>query len=144
MRSTLAGNYLEGEKPWKNVRDIDIAMPCATQNEIDAKDAQALVDAGMKLLVEGANMPTCSDAIELLHEHKIEFGPAKACNAGVLHPEDILSFLERLDLWTAFHTSSGTCHARCTNQSTFKVGTSSPICAPVSKRQQPSVEACKH
>jgi glutamate dehydrogenase (NADP+) len=81
---TCAGKYLEGEKPWRNVKEIDIAMPCATQNEIDAKDAQALIDAGMKLLVEGANMPTCSDAIELLHEHGIEFGPAKACNAGML------------------------------------------------------------
>jgi glutamate dehydrogenase (NADP+) len=59
-------------------------MPCATQNEVNASDAQALVDAGLKLLLEGANMPTCSDAIELLHENRIEFGPAKACNAGLL------------------------------------------------------------
>lgn len=62
--------------------DVSIAMPCATQNEVDAEDVQALLKAGLKVLCEGANMPTKSDAIELLHEHKIEFGPAKAANAG--------------------------------------------------------------
>jgi glutamate dehydrogenase (NADP+) len=64
------------------VQQVDIAMPCATQNEVEAADVAALVEAGMTILCEGANMPCTSDAISLLHEKKVEFGPAKACNAG--------------------------------------------------------------
>lgn len=64
------------------VDNVQIALPCATQNEVDASDAAAMMSAGVAVLCEGANMPCETAAIELLHEHKIEFGPAKACNAG--------------------------------------------------------------
>lgn len=77
-----AGKYFSGKKPWKVVENADIALPCATQNEVDAADAHALVKAGVTVLCEGANMPSTADAIEVLHENDIEFGPAKACNAG--------------------------------------------------------------
>jgi glutamate dehydrogenase (NADP+) len=66
------------------VEHVDIALPCATQNEVDASDVEALIKAGVSVLCEGANMPCRSEAIELLHEHHVEFGPAKACNAGAL------------------------------------------------------------
>src|SRR5258706_11982683 len=60
----------------------DCAFPCATQNEIKAKDAQAMVKNGVKLLVEGANMPTHPDAINILVEQGVMYAPGKASNAG--------------------------------------------------------------
>lgn len=77
-----AGKYMRGAKPWKVVDKVNIALPCATQNEVDASDAAALIGAGMAVLCEGANMPCEAQAIELMHDHNVEFGPAKACNAG--------------------------------------------------------------
>ncbi|MEG0332525.1 MAG: NADP-specific glutamate dehydrogenase [Clostridium sp.] len=72
--------FIKGEKPW-GVK-VDIAMPCATQNEIGMVEAQKLVDAGVKYLVEGANMPTSNEAIKLLQDSGVLIGPAKAANAG--------------------------------------------------------------
>ncbi|KQL46840.1 glutamate dehydrogenase [Brevibacillus choshinensis] len=60
----------------------DIALPCATQNEIDAASAKILVENGVKAIAEGANMPSTLDAIEVFLSHGILFGPAKAANAG--------------------------------------------------------------
>ena len=60
----------------------DVAMPCATQNELDRAGAQALVAGGCRYVVEGANMPTTPDAVGLLREAKVAFGPGKAANAG--------------------------------------------------------------
>ncbi len=60
----------------------DIALPCATQNEIDAEAAQALVDNGVKVVAEGANMPSTIEAINIFLENNILFGPAQAVNAG--------------------------------------------------------------
>nr|WP_320011445.1 NADP-specific glutamate dehydrogenase [uncultured Desulfobulbus sp.] len=62
--------------------EADCAFPAATQNEINAKDAQHLVDVGVKLVCEGANMPCVPEAISLLAENDVLFGPAKAANAG--------------------------------------------------------------
>jgi len=72
--------YLEGQNPW-SVK-CDIALPCATQNELDVKDAQILIDNGCRCVAEGANMPTTYDATELLINNGILFGPGKAANAG--------------------------------------------------------------
>jgi glutamate dehydrogenase (NADP+) len=60
----------------------DCAFPCATQNEINAKDAQHLVDNGVYLVSEGANMPTVPEGVELFVEKKLLYGPGKAANAG--------------------------------------------------------------
>jgi glutamate dehydrogenase (NADP+) len=60
----------------------DIALPCATQNEIDEKDAQILIDNGVIAVAEGANMPSSNEAIKLYLDNNILFGPAKAANAG--------------------------------------------------------------
>ena len=60
----------------------DIALPCATQNEIDADSAKALIANGVKCVCEGANMPSTSEAIAEFHKAGVLFGPAKAANAG--------------------------------------------------------------
>lgn len=62
--------------------DYDIAMPCATQNEIDADVAQLIADKGVRYLAEGANMPSTLEAIDVYRDAGIIFGPAKAANAG--------------------------------------------------------------
>ncbi|OFK61949.1 glutamate dehydrogenase [Globicatella sp. HMSC072A10] len=60
----------------------DIALPCATQNEINQAQAERLVKNAIKMVVEGANMPSDSDAIEVYRENQIHYGPSKAANAG--------------------------------------------------------------
>ncbi|MCX6365078.1 MAG: glutamate dehydrogenase, partial [Actinobacteria bacterium] len=60
----------------------DCAFPCATQNEINAKDAQHLVDNGVYVISEGANMPTVPEGVNLFVEKKLLYGPGKAANAG--------------------------------------------------------------
>ena len=72
--------YLDGKRPW----DIkcDIALPCATQNEINEKEANTLVNNGCKCIAEGANMPSDSKAVDVFIKNKILFGPGKAANAG--------------------------------------------------------------
>ena len=60
----------------------DIALPCATQNEINADSAKALVANGVKAVAEGANMPSTPEAIEVFRSNGVLFGPAKAANAG--------------------------------------------------------------
>lgn len=72
--------FFKGEKPW-GVK-VDIAMPCATQNEIRIDDAKKIVDNGVKYLVEVSNMPTTNEALEYMQEKKLIIGPSKAVNAG--------------------------------------------------------------
>jgi glutamate dehydrogenase/leucine dehydrogenase len=72
--------YLEGERPWSI--PCDIALPCATQNEISEKDAKTLVKNGCKCVSEGANMPSDPGAIDVFIANKLLFGPGKAANAG--------------------------------------------------------------
>ncbi|MBW2703088.1 MAG: NADP-specific glutamate dehydrogenase [Deltaproteobacteria bacterium] len=72
--------YLEGKRPW-DVK-CDIALPCATQNEISGTDAKALAGNGCYCVSEGANMPSEPEAIEVYMEKKFLYGPGKAANAG--------------------------------------------------------------
>ena len=74
--------YFEGQRAWNLPVNVDIALPCATQNELDVKDAELLVGKGLKLVAEGANMPTTPEAIEVFHKAGIAFAPGKASNAG--------------------------------------------------------------
>ena len=60
----------------------DIALPCATQNEVNGESAEALVKNGCKVVVEGANMPSTPEAIEVYQKNGLLYGPAKAANAG--------------------------------------------------------------
>jgi len=61
---------------------VDIALPCATQNELLLEDAKALVANGVTAVAEGANMPTTMEATEYLQENGVIFAPGKAANAG--------------------------------------------------------------
>jgi len=74
--------YFEGQRAWNLPVNVDIVLPCATQNELDVKDAELLVAKGLKLVVEGANMPTTPEAIGVFHKAGIAFAPGKASNAG--------------------------------------------------------------
>jgi len=75
-----SAKFVKGETPWKE--KCDIALPCATQNELHAKDAKALLANGCICVSEGANMPSTHQAIADFHEAKILFAPGKASNAG--------------------------------------------------------------
>src|SRR5690606_36335477 len=72
--------FHEGKTPWGV--PCDIALPCATQNELELDDAKALVKNGVKAVAEGANMPTTLEATHYFLENKILFAPGKASNAG--------------------------------------------------------------
>ncbi|RCL86680.1 NADP-specific glutamate dehydrogenase [bacterium] len=72
--------YLEGKRPWGN--NCDVALPCATQNEINLNDAKTLIQNKCMCVAEGANMPTETDAVHEFLKNKILFGPGKAANAG--------------------------------------------------------------
>lgn len=72
--------YRPNRKPWEVV--CDIAVPCATQNELDAQDAALLVKNGCQCVCEGANMPCTSEALHFLQKSNILFAPGKAANAG--------------------------------------------------------------
>ena len=76
----FGGNYLENERPWSI--PCDVALPCATQNEINASDAKSLIKNGCIAVAEGANMPSETEAVEVFLNSKILFGPGKAANAG--------------------------------------------------------------
>jgi len=76
----FGGTYLEGQRPW-SVK-CDVALPCATQNEVNAEEAAMLVKNGVLAVGEGANMPTEADAVDVFQSNGVLFGPGKAANAG--------------------------------------------------------------
>lgn len=76
-----SATYYEGSV-WTYDGAFDIALPCATQNEIDGEAAKRLVAQGVRCVSEGANMPSNLDAIAVYKEHNLLYGPAKAANAG--------------------------------------------------------------
>lgn len=75
-----SATFHKGERPWSV--DCDVAMPCATQNELNKEEAEALVNNNVLAVAEGANMPTTPEAIEVLQNAKVLFAPGKASNAG--------------------------------------------------------------
>ena len=72
--------YVAGKRPW--YLKVDIALPCATQNELELADAQTLIANGVQVVAEGANMPTTIEATSAFIEAGVLFGPGKAANAG--------------------------------------------------------------
>ncbi len=74
--------FHEGKRPWDIVSSVDVALPCATQNELDGDNAKALIAAGLKAVAEGANMPSTPEAVEEFKNANILFAPGKASNAG--------------------------------------------------------------
>jgi len=85
-----AFTYHEGQRPWTLVKEVDVALPSATQNEVSGDEAKALVSAGCKFIAEGSNMGCSQAAIDTFEEHRrsnkgaegIWYGPGKAANAG--------------------------------------------------------------
>nr|WP_281543354.1 NADP-specific glutamate dehydrogenase [Maribacter aestuarii] len=75
-----SAKFHKGKTPW-DVK-CEIALPCATQNELEEKDSQNLIDNGCMCVAEGANMPCTADAVHTFHKAKILFAPGKASNAG--------------------------------------------------------------
>lgn len=75
-----SASFHEGARPWSIAGDI--ALPCATQNELNGEEAKMLVENGVFCVGEGANMPCTPEAIEVFHDKKILFSPGKASNAG--------------------------------------------------------------
>jgi glutamate dehydrogenase (NADP+) len=72
--------YFEGERPWGVT--CDVALPCATQNELNGDEAKGLIANGVMCIAEGANMPTTPDGVAAFEEAKVLFAPGKASNAG--------------------------------------------------------------
>lgn len=81
-------DFYHGERPWKLVGNIDVALPCATQNEVCSEDAEALVKNGCKYIAEGSNMGSTMEAIAVFENDRkskprgLWYGPGKAANAG--------------------------------------------------------------
>tara|TARA_R110002073_G_scaffold40547_5_gene115170 strand:- start:308155 stop:309498 length:1344 start_codon:yes stop_codon:yes gene_type:complete len=75
-----SAKFIKGERPW--AVKVDVALPCATQNELDGDEARTLVNNGCICVSEGANMPSTPEAIEVFQKAKILFAPGKASNAG--------------------------------------------------------------
>jgi glutamate dehydrogenase (NADP+) len=77
---------VEGKNVWDVIREqgikVDIALPCATQNELDAANAEALVKNGCICVAEGANMPSTPEAVRIFQDNNLLYGPGKAANAG--------------------------------------------------------------
>jgi len=88
--SVFSGNkhaveYIAGVRPWTKVGQVDVALPCATQNEVSGEEAKALVDAGCKYIAEGSNMGSTKEAIDVFEANrssKVWYAPGKAANCG--------------------------------------------------------------
>lgn len=81
--------YIEGARPWLQVGDVDVALPCATQNEVSGEEAEGMIKAKVKFVAEGSNMGCTQEAIEVFEKHRKEkkseaiwYAPGKAANAG--------------------------------------------------------------
>jgi glutamate dehydrogenase (NADP+) len=100
--------YVAGGSIW----DIpcDIALPCATQNELNGRDAQRLVKNGCTVVAEGANMPTTPEGVQVFHEAGVAFGPGKAANAGGVATSALeMQQNASRDAWTFEHTEKRLC-----------------------------------
>jgi len=116
-----------GKRPWEV--KVDVALPCATQNELNGDDAKALVANGVICVSEGANMPSTPEAIEVFHKAKILFSPGKASNAGGVATSGLEMSQNALKMhWSAeevderLHTIMVNIHAACVKQGTRQDG----------------------
>lgn len=79
-KEATGATFHKGGNIWE--LEADVALPCATQNELDDESAKLLADNGVKYVTEGANMPCTHDAVRVFHKRHIDFAPGKAANAG--------------------------------------------------------------
>ncbi|WP_339082159.1 NADP-specific glutamate dehydrogenase [Pseudomonas sp. TMP9] len=111
-------NFLGGQRPWHLA--CDIALPCATQNELDAEDARTLLSNGCFCVAEGANMPSTLEAVDLFIDAGICFAPGKASNAGGVATSGLEMSQNAMRLnWTAgevderLHSIMQSIHSAC-------------------------------
>ncbi len=115
--------FFEGKRPWEV--KVDVALPCATQNELNEEDAKALIANNVICVSEGANMPTTPEAIEAFQAAKVLFAPGKASNAGGVSVSGLEMSQNSMRLnWTAeevdqkLHRIMKDIHAACTKYGT--------------------------
>lgn len=120
--------YFEGKTPWHI--PVDIALPCATQNELEEKDAESLLANGVICVAEGANMPCTLDAVEKFITAKILYAPGKASNAGGVATSGLEMSQNALRLgWShgevdeRLHAIMKDIHANCLKYGTKEDGT---------------------
>ncbi|MFT4660439.1 MAG: glutamate dehydrogenase (NADP+) [Ulvibacter sp.] len=113
-----SAKFHEGKRPW--AEKCDVALPCATQNELNDKEAKKLLSNGVKCVAEGANMPCTPEAINEFHKKKILFSPGKASNAGGVATSGLEMSQNSLRMsWTAeevdekLHTIMVSIHKSC-------------------------------
>ncbi len=95
-----SAKFVAGKRPWEV--KVDIALPCATQNELNENEAKALIANGVKCVAEGANMPSTPEAISAFQNAKVQFAPGKASNAGGVATSGLEMSQNSLRLsWTA-------------------------------------------
>ncbi len=123
----FGAEFHKGKRPWEV--KCDIAMPCATQNELNKEDAENLMKNGCWCVCEGANMPCTPEAVEIFMEHKILFAPGKAANAGGVATSGLEMSQNALKLsWSAeeviqrLHTIMVNIHAACVQYGKDKTG----------------------
>ena len=100
-----SAKFVAGKRPWEV--KVDIALPCATQNELNEAEAKALIANGVKCVAEGANMPSTPEAITAFQAAKVQFAPGKASNAGGVATSGLEMSQNSLRLsWTAEEVDS--------------------------------------
>ena len=128
VKTYTSAVFVEGKRPWEI--KCDIALPSATQNEINGEEAQMLIDNGCMCVSEGANMPSTPDAIHEFTNAKILFAPGKASNAGGVATSGLEMSQNSLRLsWTSeevdgrLHDIMKDIHASCVKYGTNGDGT---------------------
>ncbi len=118
-----SATFYEGRRPWEV--KADIAMPCATQNELDGEDAKKLIENGVKYVAEVSNMGCTPEAIDLFLLNKIPYGPGKAVNAGGVATSGLEMTQNAMHIsWTAeevdkkLHQIMGSIHMQCVKYGT--------------------------
>ena len=100
-----SAKFVAGKRPWEV--KVDIALPCATQNELNEAEAKTLISNGVKCVAEGANMPSTPEAITAFQAAKVQFAPGKASNAGGVATSGLEMSQNSLRLsWTAEEVDS--------------------------------------
>lgn len=119
--------FFAGKKPWEVA--VDIAMPSATQNELDGEDAKLLIKNGVKYIVEVSNMGCTPEAVDLFHNKKLPFAPGKAANAGGVGVSGLEMSQNAMKLnWTAeevdakLHQIMSSIHTACSKYGTENDG----------------------
>jgi len=119
--------FVPGKRPWEV--KVDVALPCATQNELNKEDAENLVKNGCICVSEGANMPSTPEAVEIFLENKLLFGPGKAANAGGVATSGLEMTQNSMKLsWTAEEVDAKllaimqSIHEQCVNYGTDDSG----------------------